>query len=165
MPDVNIQRVAFNLSFVAPDRLNTSIPRYDAPRITHQEFQENEFGAGEGNIRATALNGMLAGIQHDIAHLQVSVRLNCLSARQGPTAGEKHLERKWLREVIISSGIQPGNDVIGRIAGREHQDGVLRAGFPQLPDNSETIESGQHDIENEHIKVALSSGLQPMQAI
>ena len=87
------------------------------------------------------------------------------SSRERPKARQQNLEREWFCQVVVCAGIQPGADVVRSIARGEQQDRCVNSRLPQLPDDRNTIQFRQHDVEHDQIELARLRGLQPFPPI
>src|SRR4051812_33599485 len=95
---------------------------------------------------------MACWIQHQIAHLK-HVWPRCGAPASNRTqACEEDLERKWFGEIVVSTEIKSFHDVCHCIAGCKHKDGSLVVIFAESPSHLKTVNYGQHQIEDNHVK-------------
>ncbi len=66
--------------------------------------------------------------------------------------------------MIVRADFQPDHPVDFRIARGQHEDGDVRFP-PQNPADFEAVEAGQHDVEEDEIRVEITGGLDGLAAV
>lgn len=77
-------------------------------------------------------------------------------------------DHERLGQVVGGSKIEPGDDVLLRNSGSEHEDRALRAQLArgaEFPKNLESAEAGHHDIKEDKVGVELAVQREPLVAI
>ena len=82
----------------------------------------------------------------------VRARGRLRSPAQRAQARRELLVGKRLRQVVVGAGVQPGDPVVQRIAGGEHDDRRRAAASPEPPGDLEPVDVGQADIEDDRIE-------------
>jgi len=87
------------------------------------------------------------------------------AAADGPQAGEEDIEGKGFGEVVVGAGVEPLDDVGGRIARGEHQDGGLVAALAEAARNGEAVHAGQHAVQHDDVERSSAGNLEARRAI
>jgi hypothetical protein len=136
--------------------------RQHSPRVHHQVAEQVELGGGEGDV--------LAGSPHLVAVLvQLEVRdgqphrpvfgAAAGAAQHGPDAGDDLFQAEGLGDVVVAAERQPGDLVVVGVAGGEEQHRHRVPGRAQSAQHHETVDVGQHDVEQHQVGVVALGGL------
>ena len=130
--------------------------------------QEVELGPGERDVGAVAGHGAAGLVDPERSQAEPWPRpvpsALAVAAERGPDAGDqlRHLER--LAHVVVSARLE-AHDHVDRVrAGGEHDDGrrgLAADGTAHL----ETVESGEHDVEQHQVGTVSSPAVQPVGAV
>ena len=63
---------------------------------------------------------MIGGVKADVAHLQERRLGDGSATADGAETGQKHVDSKGFREIIVRAGVEPFDDVGGRVTGSKH---------------------------------------------
>lgn len=74
------------------------------------------------------------------------------TAGDGADAGQKHIEREGLGQIVIGSKIQGAYDVLDGVTSSKDQDWSAVAAEPQLTGDFEAVEAWEHKVENQQVK-------------
>ena len=80
-------------------------------------------------------------------------------AQQGADPGRQLLGHEGLGDVVVGAGLEPGHDVVGVVAGRDHDDGH-RARAPQLPAALEAVHAREHEVDEHDVGGLLGEALE-----
>jgi len=80
------------------------------------------------------------------------------SSREGMQAGFEFVHGEGLREVVVGPEGESFDPVVDLVFRREKQDRGLDPRFANLPENLESADAGEHDIENDEIPLVLQGG-------
>ena len=85
-----------------------------------------------------------------------------MAAGHGEHAGLQLADAEWLREVVVGAAFEADDGVGLAVARGEHQDRRLdvRARGPQRPTDGDTVEPGQHHVEDEQVEACPARTLQ-----
>ena len=72
------------------------------------------------------------------------------SPEQRPDAGRQLLRRERLGEVVVGARLEPGDDVVGVVAGRDHDDRHV-ARLAQRAAQLEPVDARQHDVDQHDV--------------
>ena len=78
---------------------------------------------------------------------------------EGAKARQQDMEREWLGQVIVRAGVETTDDVFGCISGGQQEDRCTDTALPKALNDGNSIQAGQHHIENEHIEAARDRGV------
>ncbi len=76
------------------------------------------------------------------------------AAQHGFHARQQLAQPEGLDDVVIGAQPQPAHAVVLLAAGRQHDHGTARAGQTHLPQDLETVDAGQHEVEQQQVAVA-----------
>ena len=83
----------------------------------------------------------------------VRLTLQAHVPQDGPDAGQQHVPAERLGDVVVGAHVQTRDDVAFFALGRQHDDGHAgRLGIrPQLAADGQTIQAGQHQVQQDQI--------------
>ena len=84
------------------------------------------------------------------------------AANEGLDAGQQLGEGEWLGQVIVAAGLEALDAVVHGGLGAEDEDGDAGAFGPELLDEAQAVEFGQHDV---HDRGVVGDGLGHDQAV
>lgn len=97
---------------------------------------------------------------------ELKLRISLCLAERGALAAPQEcldpdhelLEIEGLGEVVVGAGVEAADLVLGAAEGREHQDGDLGGALvaPQALTEGETVDLGEHQVEQDHIGAVLN---------
>ncbi len=88
-----------------------------------------------------------------------------VTAGQGADTGREFEEAEGLDQVVVSPHVQPTYTVADLVARGEHEDRSPDLGITQLPTELESVEPGQHDVEDDRPVWELLGHPQPVRTV
>ena len=155
---MNASRVLFSMSPLCPQTSASRASRVttrsrllsNTSRIANSVFVRLMICPSTRTSRLAVLRERFAGAQDDGLAGRTT-------AGGGAHAGQKDVEREGLRHIVVRADIQALDDVCRSIARRQHQDRSLAAALSQSLRDLETVQTGQHEIEDDHVKVRVAA--------
>ena len=147
--DVDVERVVVDDRAVRPARLDELAAPNRRTRGGGEPRQEAELGRGQLCARPAAHRGVRARIEREAAGLHRQVGAAALDERAQPRHELREGER--LRQVVVSSGREPGEAVGECIPGSEEEDGNRFAVRPQRLDEVAPVGVGQPDVDDHRV--------------
>jgi hypothetical protein len=157
---VDVDQAAVAEVAVAPDALQQDLAAEHPAGAGGQLDQQLELGLGEVDLVAGATDHALVGDDLEVAEPQVGAGrvAGAGPAQQRPDAGRQLLGRERFGEVVVGAGFEPGDDVVGVGASRDHDDRHVGR-LADLPADLEPVEAGEHDVDQHHVgRLALEGG-------
>ena len=159
--DVQLDDVGLATEVVVPDAVqDLCLAQYPA-RVAHQEAQQLELGGGQVDQLPAAAN--LAGV---LVHRQVGdgqlggciVVAHPGATQHPPQTGQHLLEAERLGHVIVSSGRDPGDPVLDRVAGGQEEHAHPGVVLAQPAHHLQAVEVRQHHVEHDCVRPELATG-------
>ena len=109
---------------VAPHLVEQALPAEHPAGVLGELAQQPELGLGEVQLGPGAQHLALVGDDLEIAEHQPGVRRadRADAPQQGPDASGELLRRERLGEVVVGACLETGDDVVGVVAGGDHDD-------------------------------------------
>jgi len=99
-----------------------------------------------------------ARVELEVCECELLVVAVVCSPQERAHAGQKLLEREGLRDVVVRSGVEPGNAVADLHARGEHEDRKAAAAAAHAPGHLEAVHARHEDVEDHRVR--LVAGLQ-----
>src|SRR5664280_3726969 len=131
--DIRLDGVRCERGPVRPRVVEQLVAAQDLPRPAQEALQDRVLAATELNLRAAHRHPAQRLVENDRPGAEPHGRARRRSPAQRPEPCEQLLVRERLHEVVVRPGVQAGNPVPDRVAGREHQDRHRVAGPAELP--------------------------------
>src|SRR5260370_42172205 len=110
--------------------------------VRGDEFEGVE---ADGAVVEGVLGGLFGLV--DVAGRGDRGALPCGAAQERFDADEEDVEIEGLGQVVVGTGFDAFEDVLGAGAGGEHENGCVTPGFAEGPDNREAVGPGGHGVE------------------
>jgi len=152
---------------VAPDGVQQRVAAEDQPRMARQVEQQVIFPAGQFDAPPIALHAVERWTDDQTGKTQLRLPGSILQAgapQDGVDPRHDLTRTEGLHDVVVGAQAEATNPVVHLTTGSDHQDGDL-AGTPQRATDLQTIEAGQHQVENHHIGRLLRRGGQGSSAV
>ena len=94
---------------------------------------------------------MARGVEPQVVDDQDGGSLRRAAPRECSDSREELREGERLREVVVGARVQPQDPILHRVACRQHQDGSRRAGLSNATQGLETVDVGEHDVEDQDV--------------
>ncbi len=154
---MDVDDIACSVVLFLPDVGDDPVPGEDLVLVAHEEFQNVEFAAAQGDdlLAYATLPG--DGVQDEGAALEERALLFGTPANEGVYAGDQLSEIERLDQIVIGAPVEAFDSVIDGILGRQHDDGRVFPLLTQLLDRLKAIDAGQHDVDDETVVVGGSA--------
>lgn len=96
-------------------------------------------------------------VESKTADLEHARPLGRTTTDERAQAGEQLREEEGLHEIVVRTGVQPGDPILDAVTSRQHEHGRPDASFAQPPADLDAIEPGQHQIEHHGVVLDRSS--------
>ena len=149
--DMNVDDVGFGEEAVAPDGVVDAIAREDLARVAHEIFEELVFGQRQVDWTFAAHHLVRRGVQAQVGEDERFLMLVSGAAQQRADAGQQLVERERLDEVVVGTGVEAGDAIGDAVAGGQQQDRQARLGRAQTAADLQSVDTGQHDINDDEI--------------
>jgi len=167
MANMHIQRAFVGRGLALVQNRRQLIARYSAAGRSHQELENVKFNRGDFDSLAMAPDLAGLGIEFNPSRRDRSrlehFRLSNAS-QHCPDTGHELLRAEGFWEIVVRPRVQAGDAVLLRRAGGQHDHGNCTA-FSNHPQQLETAENRQHDVENDKVKIAFESASQALTAV
>jgi len=167
MANMHIERAFIRRGLALVENRRQLIARYSAAGRSHQELENVKFNRGDFDSLAMAPDLAGLGIEFNASHRDRSrlqhFRLSNAS-QHCPDTGHELLRAEGLREIVVRSRVQARDAVLLRRAGGQHDHGNCAA-LSNHPQQLETAENRQHNVENHKVKIAFQSASQALTAV
>jgi hypothetical protein len=90
-------------------------------------------------------------IDLEIAEMPDDLPVRAGPAHQGPQPRHQDHEGERLRQVVVGAGLQALGLVVLAVLGRQHEDRRTVAGLAQVGADPESVETGQHHVQHDHV--------------
>src|SRR5215471_5807300 len=74
------------------------------------------------------------------------------AAQQALNARQQDLEIEWFGQVVVRTGSESHEHILGTATGCEHQQGDVMVRLPKLSGNGEAVFAGEHHVEHEQVE-------------
>jgi hypothetical protein len=123
--------------------------------MAHEEFEQTKFSGGEMDFPSSAEDATLGDFQGQVADPQgMSARLE-YAALEGADTGEQDSKGEGLGYIVVGAGIKAFDDVGDGVAGSKHQNGDVLLEFAEAAGDLNTVDSGEHHIEENHVEAGV----------
>ena len=85
--------------------------------------------------------------------------------QQRPQARLELLQRERLDQVVVGAGVQPGDAVVHRVAGGEHQHRRAVARVAQAAADLQAVDAGHRDVEHDRVVAHVGQAVQRLAAV
>ncbi len=164
--DVGLHDVPVATEVVVPDVVEDLRLREDVTRIEHEVAEEVELGRREVDGVAVPAHLVGALVEFEIGEAEDPVVLGLVSgaAQDGMHPGDHLGQREGLRHVVVAADGEAGQLVLQGVARRQEEDRHPQPVRTQPPGDLESVEVGQHDVEDHEVRrilLGLRQGLAP----
>ena len=131
------------------------------PRIEHEVPQQAELSGREFHIDATPAHLVRALVKFEVGEAEhtIVVRIDADATEDGLYPGDHLGQGEWLGDIVVPTDRQTGQLVRQRVAGGDEQDRNVDAIRPQSASDLESVQSGQHHVEDDEIRrIVLGQG-------
>jgi hypothetical protein len=123
--------------------------------MPQQQLEQRELGPGEPQGALTSRYVSRDGVERQVGKAQHRPRFRRADpTQQRPQASEQLLERKWLRQVVVGTGVEPGDPIAHLVARGQHEHGNVVAGGAQRPAGGKTVQPGHHHVQDHRIRMS-----------
>ena len=162
LDDDLIERAGRAVVSVSPDLVEEVIAGEDLAGARMEELQQLQFPRGEFTGGAVATELERARVDGGFGDVKGRVcgcrgcthrRLRARAAQERLDARHQFADTEGLRDVIVGPDLEPDDLVEVLTLGGEHEDRGLASASAQLPTDVVAAEAGQHDIEEDEIRI------------
>ena len=127
-----------------------------------EEPEHGELAGGQVQRSATADGGLSNEIDADRPEVQIADGFAGWlgTTQQRADAGQEFARAEWFDEIIVGARIEAGDAILDLALGGEHEDRHGNGESAQLGAEGESIELGQHDVEQDEIGFLLEGTVQ-----
>jgi len=154
--DVNVDDVAFGGGVEVVNVLPDVGAGNDPSDVVGEIFQEGILAAAEIDGFAGAANDAVSGVDLEIGDAEDGGLGFILAADHGADAGQQFGEHKGLDEIIVGAEFQAGDPVLRGVLGGEKQDHGGTVAFAKLAKNGQSVDLGEHDVEDDDVVLAIA---------
>src|SRR5882672_7637427 len=147
--DINRDHVVA-LRLILPDLLKQLLASQDLPRMPHEMLQELELGRSEGHRPLAPPRAPASGFQEQVGESQIVMRTR--PPEQCTDPGQELLVSERLDEIVVGSGVEALDPLVGSAKRCEEQDGTLCGHGAQPPANLYRVKTGKHDVEHHEVE-------------
>ena len=119
---MNVDQAGIGRVLVAPHLAEQLLAGEDLPRRASQSDQQLELQRSQGDDRVAALDLVTGDVDVEVTGAHVLGRPGVGTAQTGRDAGQQLLGLEGLGHVVVSPGLQTGNDVLGVGPRGQHND-------------------------------------------
>ncbi len=134
--------------------------REDAAGLSHEDFQQHQLARRKLDASRAAVNIVSSQVEGEIANAQRHYRFLGITAPERARARHQFLHCKRLRQIIVSSKLQPSYSIIHSAARGEQQYTACEVLRAEALQHLEAVDTGQADIEHDEVKRRLSHFVQ-----
>ena len=154
--DVHGEVLRIRSEVVVPDPLVDRRVVEDDAGVADEQLEEVELRLRQVELVVASPDAAGGGVDAQVAESQFrrphrAGRLVVGAAEQGSDTCQQLAEVERLGQVVVGSGVEPGDAVAGVGPGREHQDRHPVALAAQDPADGETVDDGHRDVEEEGV--------------
>ena len=142
--------VLYSIGVEAPDARKQHLFGKIVALGLEQEAHDVKLLGGQAHTLCPADEHAGVEVERGITEAQL-VHLIALPPEERIDAGQQLARVKWLRQVIVGSGVQALDPVLKLTLGREHQDRRRAAFGPDLPGELVAVEPRHHDIQDQQV--------------
>ena len=120
------------------------------------------------SLRAPRADLPGAAIERDVGEAQDAAVVGLGRLRppqQRAQARLQLLERERLDEVVVGARVEPGDPVVDRVAGGEHQHRRAVAGVAQAAADLQAVDPGHRDVEHDRVVAHLGHAVERLAAV
>ncbi len=151
--DMHAQRIRIG-QFLAPHAGFQLLAGHHRRCRFHQRLQDLQRGRVELQQLALAAHFQRIQVVFQVAGFQHAGLHALAAARQGVQTHFHFLQRERLDQVVIGTGIEAGQLVVQRIAGRQHQHrGLLARFIAQLAADLDAVHAWQVEIQHDRVEL------------
>lgn len=148
--------------FGSPDLIEQLLSRQDLLWATGQNQQERRFGSGQG--KGLALVADPGHLEVDVESAKIAARV-LTTSQQGPHPGHQLAWMERLGQEIVGSRLQAFYALKVLAARADHENTQARVVLTGLTANFETVESGQHPVQDHQIVGPAAQPVEGLQAV
>jgi HlyD family secretion protein len=145
------------MQIVSPHALHERVATEDNPAVRGEQIQQIEFVRGQIDVTAIQPRETARGIDRQPAGRhgrRMRPGGGAAASQQRTHSGDEFADAEGFRQVIVRATVESQNLVRFFATCGQHQDGSV--GIPRLaangPTHGDTVEAGQHQIEDEEIE-------------
>jgi len=154
--DENFDQLCIVLMRVFPNSLAQLRARKNAARLPHQDLEQHQLPRRKFDAFRATVNIVSSQVEREITNAQRHHRFLWVTAPEGAHARQQFLHCKRLRQIIVSSKLQPGYSIIYGAARGEQQYTACEVLLAKALQHLEAIDPGQADIEHDEVERRLS---------
>ena len=153
---MDVDDIGLGVEMIFPDLLQQHGAGHRLAGVAHQEFQQLELTRLQVDLLTCAVNGAGDQVHLEITDLEHGGDAAGLAAaRQGLDPGDQLGEGIGFDQIVVGTGVQPGDAVLDLAEGREEQDGRLVAVLAQGLDHADAVEARHHPVDDIDVIAAL----------
>ena len=150
---VGLDDIAVAAEVVVPDVVEDLRLREHVARVEHEVAQQVELRGGEVDDVPAASHLVRTLIELDVGEAQDAVVLGLVPrpTQDGVDPGDDLGQREGLGDVVVAAHGEAGQLVLERVARGQEEDGDAHAVGAQAAGDLESVEVGEHDIEDDEV--------------
>ena len=161
--DVHVDEIALRIEVQVPDALEQHRPRDHLPLPPHEELEQLLLARGELDLAAGPRD--LAGeqVEFQVRYPQHR-RLGGarMPAQQRLDARQQLRERKRLGEIVVAARLEAADAIVDRAEGAQDQYRRREPRPPQLLNDRQPIDVGQHAVGDDQVELAREGAGEPL---
>ena len=148
---VHVDDVGERVELVVPGVVEDPVATQDLVRVQQEEAQQAELLGAQRQWLATVPDHPRRRVEGQRSERQDRRQGATRPAQESADARQQFLEGERLDEVVVGAAVQAGDLVGRRIPRRQHQHRQREALLAELPAESEPVDAGQHDVEDQQV--------------